>query len=58
MTIRVNEVLIEDREKRTDLEIHADMCIIGQYALIVHDFNRPGGVVGYDPYKGNINLNF
>ena len=28
------------------------MCVIGQYALIVHDFNRPVNVIGYDPSKG------
>ena len=50
--MRVNAVLTDDGEKRTDLDSHADTCVIGQHALIVHNFNRPVNVVGYDPSKG------
>ena len=28
------------------------MCVIGQHTLIMHNFNRPVNVVGYDPSKG------
>ena len=52
--MRVNAVLTDDGEQRTDLESHADTCVIGQHALIVHDFNRPVNVTGYDPSKGTM----
>ena len=48
--MRVNAVLTDDREQQTDLESPADTCVIGQHALIVHNFNRPVNVVGYDPF--------
>ena len=32
------------------IEIH-HTCVIGQHALIVHDFNCPVNVVGYDTSK-------
>ena len=50
--MQVNAVLTYDGEQRTDLDSHADTCVIGQHALIVHDFNRPVNGVGYDPSKG------
>ena len=33
------------------------MCIIGHHVLIMHDFNRPVNVIGYDPSKGVTTLN-
>ena len=36
-------------ESRTDLDSHADQCVIGRNALLVHDYNRPINVSGYDP---------
>ena len=35
--MQVNAVLTYDGEQQTDLDSHADMCVIGQHALIVHD---------------------
>ena len=55
--MQVNAVLIDDGEQRTDLNSHADTCIIGQHALIVHNLNRPVNVVGYDTLKGIMNSN-
>ena len=54
--IRVNAVLTDDREQRTDPDIHADMCFIGQHVLILHNFNYPVNVVGYDLSKGIMTL--
>ena len=34
------------------------MCVIGQHALIVRDFNHPVNVVGYDPSKGTMTPNY
>ena len=36
-------------ESRTDLDSHADQCAIGRNALIVHDYDRPINVTGYNP---------
>ena len=55
--MQVNEVLKYDGEKRTDLDSHAGTCVIGQHALIVHDFNCPVNVVEYDTSKGIMNTN-
>ena len=49
--MQVNAVLIDDGEQRTYLDSHMDTRVIGQHALIVHDFNLPVNVVGYDPSK-------
>ena len=55
--MQVNAVLIDDGEQKTDLDSHADTCVIGQHVLIMHDFNRPVNVVGYDPSKVIMNPN-
>ena len=55
--MQVNAVLPDDGEQRTYLDSNADTCVIGQHALIVHDFNCPVNVVGYDPSKGIVTPN-
>ena len=55
--MQVNAVLIDDGEQRTDLDSHADTCVIGQHALIVHNLNCPVNIFGYDPSKGTITPN-
>ena len=36
-------------ESRTDLDSHADQCAVGRNALLVHDYERPINVTGYNP---------
>lgn len=36
-------------ESRTDLDSHADQCAVGRNVLVVHDFDRPINVTGYNP---------
>ena len=36
-------------ESRTDLDSHADQCAIGSNALVIHDFDHPVNVTGYNP---------
>ena len=55
--MQVNEFLTNDREQRIDLDSHVETCVIGQHALIVHYFNPPVNVVGYDPSKGIMTTN-
>jgi hypothetical protein len=33
----------------TDLDSHADQCAVGHNSLLVHDYDRPINVSGYDP---------
>ena len=56
--MQVNAVSKDDGEQRIDLGSHADTCIIGQHALIVHDFNHTVNVLAYDPLKEITNPNF
>ena len=56
--MRVNSVLPYYRDQPTDLDIHMDTCVIGQNVLIVHGFNIPVNVVGYDPSKGIMTLKY
>lgn len=45
----VASVTANDEDTSTHLDSHADMCVVGRNALILHDFDRPVDVVGYDP---------
>ena len=36
-----------------ELYAHANTSVLGNYCLIVHDFNRPVQVSGYDPTEGS-----
>ena len=33
---------------QSELDNHADTCVVGDNALITHDFDRPVSVSGYD----------
>ena len=36
-------------ESMTDLDSHADQCLLGNNTLVVHDYDKLVNVVGYDP---------
>ena len=40
-------------EGRTELDSHADTCVLGSQALILHNFERPVRVTGYDASDGS-----
>ena len=44
----------EYAEATTDVDNHADTCVVGKHALITHVFNRTVTVSGYDPAQGTI----
>jgi hypothetical protein len=50
-TVRVGALgtLQPEGDSRTELDSHADTCVVGKNALIVHDFDRAVNVTGYDP---------
>jgi hypothetical protein len=53
-TIRLGSIHVEgDTESRTELDSHADTCVVGEEtALVIHDFEQPVRVFGYDEAIG------
>ena len=41
---------------RAELDSHAEMCVIGNTALVIYDFGRTVQVSGYDPSDISKNL--
>ena len=41
--------LVQRNESTTELDSHADQCVIGSNALIVNEFDRPVHIRGFDP---------
>jgi len=39
---------------RTELDTHADTCVVGNNCLIVHEYDRWVTVTGYDPTQGSV----
>jgi hypothetical protein len=44
----------EEKETRSELDSHASTCVIGCYALVTHDFDRPVNITGFDPSCGTV----
>jgi hypothetical protein len=38
-------------ETNTDLDSHANQCVLGSKALVVYDYDKPVIIVGYDPSR-------
>ena len=38
---------------KTELDSHADACVVGDHCLVVHDHNRPVNVYRYNPKVGS-----
>ena len=53
-TVRIGSLQAGDsQETRTELDSHADTCVVGQHtALLIHDFDRQVRVHGYDEAIG------
>ena len=52
-TVRVGRIGAEPSpSSRTELDSHADTSVVGQHALILHDYERPVNVIGYDSKQG------
>jgi ribosomal protein L31E len=53
-TVRLGSIHVEgDTESRTELDSHADTCVVGEEtALVIHDFEQPVRVFGYDEAIG------
>ena len=42
----------EEEESRSELDSHADTCVLGSNALIIHEFGKKVRVHGYDALQG------
>ena len=36
----------------SELDSHADTCVVGKHVLVFQDFDRPVDVIGYDKQLG------
>jgi hypothetical protein len=50
--VAVAELQVE--EHPTDLDSHADTCVVGKHALIVHMLDKKVNVTGFDPTQGKM----
>jgi len=50
--VAVAELQVE--EHPTDMDSHADTCVVGKNALIVHKLDRQVNVTGFDPSQGKV----
>ena len=41
-------------DSRTELDTHADTCVVGKHCLITHEYDRFVSVTGYDPSQGKV----
>jgi hypothetical protein len=41
-------------EHPTDLDSHADACVVGKNVLIVHVLGKKVNVTGFDPLQGKV----
>ena len=42
-----------DYHSRVELDSHADTCVVGKNAMVIHDHRRRVSVTGYDPKAGS-----
>ena len=53
MRIKVANSSINRDETRLGLDCHADTTVLGKCCIVIHDFDRPVNVTGYDPEDGS-----
>ena len=53
MRIKVSKSSLNIEKTRLELDSHADTTVLGKGYLVVHDFDRPVNVTGYDPEDGS-----
>ena len=39
---------------RTELDTHADTCVVGNNFLVIHEYDKYVTVTGYDPKQGSV----
>jgi hypothetical protein len=53
-TTHAKENLKGPTEHPTDLDSHADTCVVGKNALIAHQLDKKVNVTGFDPTQGKV----
>ena len=53
MGIKVAKYSINSDKTRLELDSHTGTTVVGKVCLMVHDFDRPVNVTGYDPEDGS-----
>ena len=53
--ITEDPLLRDITEHRTDLDSHADTCLVGKNAVILEELDRYINISGFDPRKGKAN---
>ena len=53
--IMVTHVSVASSKPKFELDSHADMCVLGDNFLGIHDYNRPVNIYSYDPKHGHRN---
>ena len=48
---------VGSRKSRVELDSHADICVVGDNCLVIHNHNRPENVYSYDSKDGHRNAN-
>ena len=51
--VMVAHTSVASSKPKVELDSHADMCVIGDNCLVIHDLNRPVNVYSYDPKNGH-----
>jgi hypothetical protein len=51
--MRLAAIATDDQESRTELDSHADTCVVGANDLLTHDYEVPMKVTGYDKSAGH-----
>ena len=47
--VTVAHASVASSKPKIELDSHADICVVGDNYLVVHDLNRPANVYSYDP---------
>ena len=50
--VMVANTLVASSKPKIQLHSHADMCVVGDNWLVIHDHDRPVNVYSYDPKDG------
>ena len=45
---------LQVEENPTDMDSHADTCVVGKNAIIVHKLDKQVNVTGFDPSQGKV----
>ena len=53
MQVMVAHASVASSKSKVALDSHADICVLGDNCLVIHDHNRQVNVYSYDPKDGH-----